>query len=172
MDDARGRTRLDPSTSRYVGSMIRDSICILMLFFVHMMNFLIHSGVYIVAEYSVEAVKKTLPWLDQTLCPQGKFSSSDIKAYIRQSFRHPSKELDSQELMDRAFDSLRVLEEQLYMNACSSTAITRGVRIDVTSAYVGTQKDIDDTYDEIEDGPLKHFYTYRIRVSNNGWVLG
>lgn len=137
-----------------------------------MMKYMIQLEVDIVAEYSVEAVKKTLPWLDQTFCPEGKISSSDMKAYIRQSFRHPSKELGYQELVDRSFDSLRVLEEQLYLNACSSTAITRGVRIDVTSAYVGTQKDIDDTYDEVEDGPLKHFYTYRIRVSNNGWVVG
>ena len=37
----------------------------------------------------------------------------------------------------QAFGALRVLSEQMHMQQCSSLAVTDGIRVDVTSAYIG-----------------------------------
>ena len=37
----------------------------------------------------------------------------------------------------QAFDALRILSEQMHMQHCSSSAVTDGIKIDVTSACIG-----------------------------------
>lgn len=44
--------------------------------------------------------------------------------------------------------------------------------MEVTTAYVGRQSDLDPTYEKEEGVADKHYFTYRIRVSNCGWALG
>lgn len=42
--------------------------------------------------------------------------------------------------------------------------------LQVTTAHMGSQAELDPMYDEEEDGPSKkEYFTYRIRVSNLGW---
>lgn len=41
--------------------------------------------------------------------------------------------------------------------------------VQVSTAHMGSQADLDPLYDEEDDGaPNKHYWTYRIRVSNLG----
>jgi hypothetical protein len=133
-----------------------------------------------------ESLVSLLPWLSSSTYT-GSFTADQLRQTIRSEFRNPSKNeaTDSindtsttipasnypPDLLDRAFTSLRVLEEQLHMARCSSTAITDSIRVDVCSAFVGTQAELDPTYDpDDETVPPKMYYTYRVRVSNTGYV--
>lgn len=40
------------------------------------------------------------------------------------------------------------------------------MHVEVTSAYVGPQEQLDPTYEAEEGVPQKQYFTYRIRVSN------
>ena len=87
-------------------------------------------------EYSVEAVGALLPWLQQHQRPfEGRFSASDIMHIVKEEFRTPQPD----DAVDKAFGSLKVLEEQLYLERCSSSAVTRDIRIDVNACYVGVR---------------------------------
>jgi hypothetical protein len=131
-----------------------------------------------------ESLVSLLPWLSSSTYT-GSFTAESLKQCIRSEFRQPTStatETDtdteaaaasssvSPDLLDRAFTSLRVLEEQLHMARCSSTATTNSIRVDVCSAFVGSQSDLDPTYDADDDDavPPKMYYTYRVRVSNVG----
>jgi hypothetical protein len=86
---------------------------------------------------------------------------------VRRAFRRPPA-ADADPL-DRAFPSLRLLGEQMHMARCSSSCTTDGVRVDVTTSFIGRQSDLDPTYDQDDDdAPPKYYFTYRIRVSNLG----
>ena len=88
---------------------------------------------------------------------------------MRQQFRSPAAaSLDPGQQLDRAFEALRVLGEQLHLAECSSSAQTEGIHVEVTTAYVGPQSDLDPTYEPEEGVAMKHFFTYRIRISNVG----
>jgi hypothetical protein len=126
-----------------------------------------------------ESLVSLLPWLSSSTYT-GTFTADQLRETIRTEFRHPSpveapttptssSVPTTPDLLDRAFTSLRVLEEQLHMARCSSTATTNSIRVDVCSAFVGTQADLDPTYDPDDDAvPPKMYYTYRVRVSNVG----
>ena len=128
-----------------------------------------------------ESLTTLLPWLSSSSYT-GSFNADQLRHTIRAEFRHPSSTTNSTstppsstpstpDLLDRAFTSLRVLEEQLHMARCSSTAATNSIRVDVCSAFVGTQADLDPTYDPDDEAvPPKMYYTYRVRVSNTGYV--
>jgi hypothetical protein len=101
----------------------------------------------------------------------GSFISAELRDAVRSEFRSPSVPPagGASELLDRAFTTLKVLLEQLHLARCSSSATTDGVRVDVCSAFVGTQADLDPTYDpESDNNPPKLYFTYRVRVSNLG----
>ena len=136
-----------------------------------------------------ESLVNLLPWLSSSTYT-GSFTSDQLRACIQSEFRHPSNNSNEDvakfsssssdstttpttpDLLDRAFTSLRVLEEQLHMARCSSTATTEAIRVDVCSAFVGTQAELDPTYDpDDETVPPKMYYTYRVRISNTGYVL-
>ncbi|KAG7671549.1 hypothetical protein Ndes2526B_g09289 [Nannochloris sp. 'desiccata'] len=131
--------------------------------------------------YMKESLVGLLPWLSSSTYT-GTFNAEQLRQTIRAEFRHPSNTDSSTnarstptptptalDLLDRAFTSLRILEEQLHMARCSSTATTKSVRVDVCSAFVGTQAELDPTYDPDDEAvPPKMYYTYRVRVSNTG----
>lgn len=132
--------------------------------------------------YMKESLVSLLPWLSSSTYT-GSFNADQLRQTIRAEFRHPSSTNGSTsntssiptpttpDPLDRAFTSLRVLEEQLHMARCSSAAATDSIRVDVCSAFVGTQADLDPTYDpDDEAAPPKMYYTYRVRVSNTGQV--
>lgn len=52
------------------------------------------------------------------------------------------------------------------LQECSSSCATEGVHVEVTTAYVGAQAQLDPTYEAEEGVPQKQYFTYRIRVSN------
>lgn len=89
------------------------------------------------ADYSKESLARLLPWL-AAAHSSGAFTAADLRACIRVEFRKPC-DVDKGEQMDRAFTSLKVLEEQLYMAQCSSSATTNKIRVDVTSAFIGVR---------------------------------
>ena len=89
------------------------------------------------AEYMKETLHDLLPWLSTTPY-SGTFSAQDLRECLRSEFRHPTLPIeDEPERLNRAFTSLQVIEEQLHMVACSSSAVTNSVRVDVCSAFVG-----------------------------------
>lgn len=69
----------------------------------------------------------------------GSFSPDALRACIRANFA-ASKDASVQEqgpLLDRAFAALRILSEQMHMQQCSSHAVTGGIQVEVTSAFIG-----------------------------------
>jgi len=114
---------------------------------------------------------RLLPWLANASMSNGVFDSPSLRQSIRDAFRSKNDPSDPlfTDAIDRAFQSLKVLEEQLYMKQSSSSATTRGVRVDVTSAFVGRHSDLDSTFDPDSGVPNKNYFTYRIRVSNVGY---
>ena len=121
------------------------------------------------ADYSKEALHRLLPWLAGSEL-SGAFTAPALRQTIRDGFRAPAPPADQNELLDRAFTALRVLEDQVHMAQCTSRCTTDGVTVEVTTAYVGTRSEIDPTYesDNDEEGPKKYYYTYRVRISNVG----
>ncbi|KAG1657364.1 hypothetical protein FOA52_015918 [Chlamydomonas sp. UWO 241] len=63
-----------------------------------------------------------------------------------------------QPLVNEAFRTLRLLLEQQYMARCSSTTVTNGVRVDVTSCF--------DSISAGLRGEQVYVFTYRVRVTN------
>lgn len=120
-------------------------------------------------------LSERLPWLGD-LGSGGILNGSVVSSATKDHFRRKLEESESiEERIDRAFDAIRVLDEQTFLARMSTSTETpaHGVVVDVTSSYVGTQKDLDPMYDESDEysDPVKHFYTYRIRVSNYGYVV-
>ncbi|KAL0034138.1 hypothetical protein WJX79_011127 [Trebouxia sp. C0005] len=64
------------------------------------------------------------------------------------------------QLLDQAFGALRTLSEQMHMQDCSSDSVTDGIRINVTSAYIGKVP--------VSTVATKNLFTYRVRVTNVG----
>eukprot|EP00887_Chlorella_sp_A99_P000267 scaffold13.g267.t1 len=101
---------------------------------------------------------------------RGSFTQEDLLQCIRQQFRSPaSAAVPPGERLDRAFEGLRVLNEQLAMAERSSSATTThdpgvAVNVEVTTAYAG----MDATYEPDEGVPQKQYFAYRIRISNIG----
>lgn len=69
----------------------------------------------------------------------GSFSPDALRACIRANFA-AGKDASLQEqgpLLDRAFAAMRILSEQMHMQQCSSHAVTGGIQVEVTSAFIG-----------------------------------
>lgn len=119
--------------------------------------------------YAIRAQRERLPWLE--LNGNGIVSGPIVSSVTKDYFRKDLEGSETiEERIDRAFDAIRVLEEQKYLARMSNSTVTNGIVVDVTTMYVGTQRDLDPFYDD-EDGeldPPKYYYTYRIRVSNHG----
>lgn len=118
-------------------------------------------------------LQERLPWLGD-LEHGGMLNRHAVSSAANNHFRRAIEENETiEERIDRAFDAIRVLEEQKFLARMSSSTETRGVVVDVTTGYVGTQKELDPLYDDSDEysDPLKYFYTYRIRVSNHGYVF-
>ncbi|DBA75065.1 TPA: hypothetical protein ACH3X1_010398 [Trebouxia sp. C0004] len=62
--------------------------------------------------------------------------------------------------MLEAFGALRILSEQMHMQDCSSDSVTAGIKINVTSAYIGKVP--------VSTVATKNLFTYRVRVTNVG----
>ena len=76
---------------------------------------------------------------DAQVPAHGSFTPDALRACIRANFA-ASKDasIDEQDqLLDRAFSALRKLSEQMHMQQCSSHAVTDGIQVEVTSAFVG-----------------------------------
>lgn len=121
--------------------------------------------------FATQSLKERLPWFDRGR-HDGVINGSVISSSTQYYFRENPSEESVEERIDRAFDAIRVLEEQKFLARMSTSTETRGVVVDVTTGYVGTQKEFDPMYDDSDEciDPLKYFYTYRIRVSNHGYV--
>lgn len=89
--------------------------------------------------YNRRALAAQLPWLDEKLIGNGSFSSAGLRRVIRKSFREPTEDIDDALSTDRAFEALRVLSEQFHLARSSSTAQTEGVRVDVSTGFVGVR---------------------------------
>lgn len=121
--------------------------------------------------YSTEAIQDGLPWVDPERLQYGKVTGETVISCVRKYFRRPLGDDETVDgRIDRAFQAIRALEEQLYYARSGSSSCTDGVRVDVTTCFVGSQKELDVMYDEEEDGPPKYYYSYRIRVTNLGCV--
>lgn len=92
----------------------------------------------------------------------GSFSPEALRTCIRANFAaSKTAPLEQQgQLLDQAFGALRILSEQMHMQDCSSDSVTDGIKINVTSAYVG----------KVPVGTVatKNLFTYRVRVTNVG----
>ena len=67
---------------------------------------------------------------------------------------------------DQAFDALRVLAEQHEMAQSSSSAMTNGVYVEITTACVGAKIPLDLL--ALETPATRPVWTYRCRVENVG----
>jgi hypothetical protein len=65
----------------------------------------------------------------------------------------------------QAFDALRVLAEQHSMAACSAAAVTEGVRVEITTGFIGSRIPLDLLGETPTARPV---WTYRCRVENVG----
>ncbi|EFN52001.1 hypothetical protein CHLNCDRAFT_139531 [Chlorella variabilis] len=111
-------------------------------------------------EFRLNSLKSLVPWAAQGVT-SGSLSPADLRQLISRAFRQPPAGSSREEQLDRAFQSLRLLSDQIHMQA-------QGVHVEVTTAYVGRQSDLDPTYEKEEGVADKHYFTYRIRVSNCG----
>ncbi|PSC74841.1 Co2+ Mg2+ efflux [Micractinium conductrix] len=118
-------------------------------------------------EFHLESLRRLAPWVAEG-ATSGSFSPAQLRALVTRCFRHPPAGSSADDRIDWAFQSLRLLSEQIQMQRCSSSAETEGVHVEVTTAHVGSQGELDPTFDPDEEGPEKEFYTYRVRVSNCG----
>jgi len=122
-------------------------------------------------------LQERLPWISSSmgdLQSLGGLDGHSVSSVAKDHFRRKIEEDESiEERIDRAFDAIRVLEEQKFLARMSSSTETRGIVVDVTTSYVGTQKELDPMYDDTDEysEAMKYFYTYRIRVSNHGYVI-
>ena len=76
---------------------------------------------------------------DAQVPAHGSFTPDALRACIRANFA-ASKDASIDEqglLLDRAFSALRILSEQMHMQQCSSHAVTGGIQVEVTSAFIG-----------------------------------
>jgi len=134
-------------------------------------------------EAAAEALRALAPWAAEPGAT-GVFTPDALRAVVRRAFREPAAAQPAAlgrlpaaataDPLDRAFAGLRLLGEQAAMAASSSSATTRGVRVDVTTQLLGRRGDLEgasaasDDEDEGEPPPPKYFYSYRIRISNLG----
>jgi hypothetical protein len=139
-------------------------------------------------EAAAEALRSLAPWAAEADA-SGVFTPDALRTVVRRAFRAPAVAAAgarpsaagsaaagsaAADPLDRAFAGLRLLGEQAAMAASSSSATTRGVRVDVTSQFLGRRGDLEGASaasvdeGEGEPAPPKYFYTYRIRISNLG----
>ncbi|KAI3430609.1 hypothetical protein D9Q98_005201 [Chlorella vulgaris] len=122
--------------------------------------------------YRLESLRTLAPWAAKGVA-SGSLPPPELRALVSRCFRHPPASSSREEQLDRAFLSLRLLSEQVHMHChCSSSCETEGVDVEVTTGYVGNQRDLDPTF-EAEEGAEEGadgntYFTYRIRVSNCG----
>lgn len=92
----------------------------------------------------------------------GVFSPEALRTCIRANFAaSKAAPLEQQgELLDQAFGALRILSEQMHMQDCTSDSVTDGIKINVTSAYIGEVR--------VSTVATKNLFTYRVRVTNVG----
>ncbi|KAL0039740.1 hypothetical protein WJX77_006595 [Trebouxia sp. C0004] len=92
----------------------------------------------------------------------GLFSPEALRICIRANFAaSKTAPLEQQgRLLDQAFGALRILSEQMHMQDCSSDSVTAGIKINVTSAYIGKVP--------VSTVATKNLFTYRVRVTNVG----
>lgn len=117
--------------------------------------------------FYLRSLQQLAPWAAQGVT-SGSFTPAELRALVARCFRHPPEGSGREEQLDRAFQSLRLLGDQIHMQGCSSSAETEGVHVEVTTAFIGGAGDVDPSYEEEEGVPEKLYYTYRVRVSNVG----
>lgn len=120
-------------------------------------------------EFYLQSFKRLVPWVAQD-ATSGVLTPARLRDLVRQAFRAPPPaEGGRDRQLDQAFESLRLLAEQIALDEATSSCTTEGVHVEVSTAHMGSQADLDPLYDEDDDGaPKKHYWTYRIRVSNLG----
>ncbi|KAL4451199.1 hypothetical protein ABPG77_009271 [Micractinium sp. CCAP 211/92] len=117
-------------------------------------------------EFHLRSLQQLFPWAAEG-ATSGSFSPAQLRALITRCFRQPAG-ASKEEQLDQAFTSLRLLSDQIHMQECSSSCQTEGVHVEVTTAHVGSQEDLDPHYEPEEGQGPKQYYTYRVRVSNCG----
>ena len=65
--------------------------------------------------------------------------------------------------IEKAFRALRLLSEQTHLLECSSEAVTNGVHVEMTSAFLRKEKALRPTH-----GRGLYAFTYRGRLRNAG----
>eukprot|EP00803_Ostreobium_quekettii_P009945 evm.model.scf_126.6 EVM.evm.TU.scf_126.6 scf_126:106126-113577(+) len=121
-----------------------------------------HRWTHVGKEHRRSLLEALLPGLNGV--PEAAtFSSEELKQCIRLNFRRDLDAERSPEAMTKqAMASMRILGEQLHLNKCSSSANTRGVQVDVTSASSGSK------VSPWNPGERVYDFSYRIRLANRG----
>ncbi|KAG2487182.1 hypothetical protein HYH03_014160 [Edaphochlamys debaryana] len=90
-----------------------------------------------------------------------RLDAGGLRRLVRDNFRvHASATPEeAQRFFGEGLVALRALHEQLYMQSCSSSCTTEGVRIDATSKYSTSSATL--------SGRSQNLFSYRIRVINN-----
>ena len=79
---------------------------------------------------------------DAQVPAHGSFTPDALRRCICANFA-ASKDASTDEqglLLDRAFSALRILSEQMHMQQCSCHAVTGGIQVEVTSAFIGVSE--------------------------------
>ncbi|PRW20169.1 hypothetical protein C2E21_9247 [Chlorella sorokiniana] len=120
-------------------------------------------------EFYLQSFKRLVPWAAQD-ATSGVLTPAHLRELVRRTFRAPPPEEGGRaRQLDQAFESLRLLADQVALDEATSSCTTDGVHVEVSTAHMGSQAELDPLYDDEDDGsPKKHYWTYRIRVSNLG----
>ena len=107
----------------------------------------------------------------------GHFERGDLARLILTNFRAAAAAGDSTgAALDAGFAALLTLADQADMEACSSRAVTRGVCVDVTSAFLGVLPTRGSggggggsasSSSSSASPPGRRVFTYRIRITNS-----
>lgn len=114
-----------------------------------------------------ECKEKAAARLDLVCCPlmpatcHAEASCSHERHIVCRFIRAPIDTL----LAPQAFDALRVLADQQGMAACSAAAMTEGVRVEITTGFIGSRIPLDLLGETPTARPV---WTYRCRVENVG----
>ena len=111
---------------------------------------------------------------DAQVPAHGSFTPHALRACVRANFA-ASQDASTDEqglLLDRAFSALRILSEQMHMQQCSSHAVTGGIQVEVTSAFIGVNTNHPSCTEQacIEHTmPCLHFCMFSFHVM--GWPI-
>ena len=99
----------------------------------------------------------------------GHFARGDLARLILTNFRAATAAGDATgAALDAGFAALLTLADQAEMEACSSRSVTRGICVDVTSAFLGVLPNRGgDTDASSSSSPGRRVFTYRIRITNS-----